>query len=572
MTYSILFSSKYLQTGLEVAALMAILLAFLVPRWRAGWFRGWELRLKNLGRSRWRAVAVSAVLPLAIRLALLPVFSFPTPFVHDEFSYLLMSDTFARGRIVNPPPPEWKHFETEYTLVQPTYSSQYQPAQGLVLAAGQVLTGNPWWGVWISIGLMCGALCWGLSYLLPLPWALCGALGAGLQFGIFGFWMNSYFGGAVAAAAGALVVGSLARMRDKPVSSGIICGTGLIVLFASRPLEGAIWTVIAFIWIFVKYRRESLKIVAAGLLVGTAGGAALGYYDYRVTGDVFQPPYAEGRDLYGTPQSFWWQPAVTVDHFDNPQLQANYLNQLEFWERRYSVRAMWDSTWRRLRDFWRFFIGPFFTPALLFVLLLRRDRRLWPWLLVSIPFILDHATFHAWYPQHSAPATILIVIILLQCWRHLRVWQRQRGWGLALSRYLTAAFGLTFVLIGIGRAAEDHLPEKITRIWGPLKPAEKGRDRLLAKLHEMGGRYLVFVYYPPKHPYIDEWVFNTAEIPGAPVVFARMVNPASDQRLVRAMPGYEVLRVNAETGEVTGPEKRVAQDSGSKAGSKSSAP
>jgi hypothetical protein len=51
-----------------------------------------------------------------------------------------------------------------------------------------------------------------------------------------------------------------------------------------------------------------------------------------------------------------------------------------------------------------------------------------------------------------------------------------------------------------------------------------------------------------------------------------MVNPTSDERLVREMPGYEVLHVNAETGELTGPKKDMAGDSDSKAGSKSSAP
>jgi hypothetical protein len=560
MTYSILISSKHLQNALEVIALLAIILAFFAPRWKSGWFRRCEKTLRNIARSRWRAIALSAAMPLLVRAALLPLFPQPNPYVHDEFSYLLMADTFAHGRIVNPAPPEWKHFETEYTLVYPTYSSQYQPAQGLILAAGQVIAGSPWWGVWASIGLMCGAIYWALSYVLPLPWALCGALAAGLQFGIFGFWMNSYFGGAVAAAGGALVVGSLARMRWKPASSGALCAAGLIVLFASRPLEGAIWTAIAIAWIFLKYRNRFGQIALPALAVGLLGTAALGYYDYRVTGHVLEPPYAKGRNLYGTPQSFWWQPAVIVNHFDNPQLRDNYLNQLAFWQRRYSVPALWDSTWRRLRDFWRFFIGPFFTPALFFVLLLRRDRRIWPWLLISIPFVLDHATFHAWYPQHSSPGTILIVLILVQCWRHLRVWQRRRGWGVAMSRNLVTGFALAIVLLGIGRAAENLLPQKVTRTWASLAPAEKPRDRLLQKLHDRGGKYLVFVYYPPDHPYIDEWVFNGAEIPGSRIVFARIVDRESDLRLMRAMPGYEVLRVNASTEAITYPHPAMTAD------------
>src|SRR5581483_5281117 len=104
-----------------------------------------------------------------------------------------------------------------------------------------------WWGVWLSVGVMCAALCWALGEIVPPIWAFAGAIGAGLQFGIFGLWMNSYFGGAVAAAAGALVVASLARIRRryKVASSAALCAFGIILTFATRPFEGLLWTVIS---------------------------------------------------------------------------------------------------------------------------------------------------------------------------------------------------------------------------------------------------------------------------------------------------------------------------------------
>ena len=40
----------------------------------------------------------------------------------------------------------WTHFETIHVSMVPTYMSMYFPGQGLVLAAGKVLFGNPWFG------------------------------------------------------------------------------------------------------------------------------------------------------------------------------------------------------------------------------------------------------------------------------------------------------------------------------------------------------------------------------------------------------------------------------------------
>ena len=58
----------------------------------------------------------------------------PVPRVQDEFSYLLMSETFTSGRVSNPSPPLPEFFDTFHVLIRPVYASKYFPAQGLFLA------------------------------------------------------------------------------------------------------------------------------------------------------------------------------------------------------------------------------------------------------------------------------------------------------------------------------------------------------------------------------------------------------------------------------------------------------
>jgi hypothetical protein len=99
-------------------------------------------RIRQIAGKRRLVISTIGCLTLLGCIALAGLLHEPAPRVHDEFSYVLMSNTLVSGHVSNPSPPLPEFFDTFHVLVRPVYASKYFPAQGVFLAIGEKLTGG----------------------------------------------------------------------------------------------------------------------------------------------------------------------------------------------------------------------------------------------------------------------------------------------------------------------------------------------------------------------------------------------------------------------------------------------
>src|SRR5262249_42402123 len=278
----------------------------------------------------------------------------------------------AHGRLTNPTHPMWIHFETFHVIQQPTYASMYYPAQGLLLALGKVVFGNPFWGVWLSIGFFCAALCWALQGFLAPSWALLGALLAAIRLGSFSYWGNSYWGGNLAAIGGALVLGALPRLKDAPrIRYAVVMGVGCALLANTRPYESLFFCATVFVFLLwtarhgeAAKRKEWLKIVAVpfGLMLILTGSAMM-YYFWCVTGSPLRTPFMVNLTTYNAIPYFPWQQVKTAPVYRYAAMRDFYVH---WWMDAYELGRSNPLLLASLKlvSFWLFFLGPVFSLPL----------------------------------------------------------------------------------------------------------------------------------------------------------------------------------------------------------------
>ena len=482
-----------------------------------------------LGHQRARAILVFGLMGGLGSTAFGLLFGPPLPEVHDEFAYLLAADTFAEGRLTNPTHPFWEHFESFHIIHEPTYQAKYPPGQGLLLALGKTLTGDPSYGVWIGAGLLSASLAWSLLVWLPPAWAVLLAAFATAQIGWFSYWAQSFWGGAVAGIGGALVIGAYGTIRKEArVWSGVVLGGGLVILALSRPFEGAILGVLVGSTLLLRgIRRTRARqggILIRGLvpatLVVALGLTALGSYHQAVTGSALPMPYQVYEEQYAAAPTLIFQTPGEPPTYRHAAMERYWM---EWGKARHeahrSLSTLAPATAHKLLIILGFFLGP--AVAAFIIAGIAPTARPEPVLTAGLLAVLAAALMtKGAYPHYLAPATAIFFIITGNGLRYLHRRARRKGtsWNLA-TLIMTASLLMVFAsLVNLVGAQGDG--------FGPQRQSVK--DHVLANAT---GPHLVLVAYAPDHDYQQEWVYNRAVIDEAEVVWARSMGPERDALL-----------------------------------------
>lgn len=529
-----------------VEFVLAVLLVVFALAWRP-WIESYAAPFAS--RTAY-CMLLLAVLPVALRLILLPNHPVPSPDIYDEFGHLLVADTLRHFRLANPPHPLHTFFETFFVLQQPTYSSIYPIGQGLALAIGWTIFGLPWAGVILCVAALCALCYWMLRAWTTPGWALAGGLLAVMEFGPLSHWMNDYWGGALPAVGGCLVFGALPRVRrGGGMRAALLLGAGIAIHLLTRPYE-SVFLLLGIILFFVPVCRDKNELRALAkpalvtvLVVIPAIGITL-LQNKRVTGSWKTLPYTLSQYQYGVPAALTFQPNLVPHNQLTHEQELDYQMQSAFrGNHPETIGSYLARIAYRIRFYRFFFLAPLYLVLPAFFAALREFKHWWVALCIIL-FALGINFFPAFQFHYLAGVTCLFILVsvtALQQLSRLSVKATQVVYLLCVIQFLVWYSAHLF------ENREWSLGIRQYETWQTINHQNpEWRITINSELARMPGKVLVFVRYWPRHIFQDEWVYNGADIDAARVVWARDLGPAENEKLRRYYPDRSVWLLEAD--------------------------
>jgi hypothetical protein len=435
--------------------LAMVVLAIVVARYPENPLARFEAFIGAIASRPYLSLTLIVLIAIGGPLALRPFVGFPDAFIADEYSLMLQAKTYLSGRMANPALPA--NFAQDWVILSPTHASQYPVLRSLPLLVGYAAGVGAWGGVVLSMAALAAAVYWMVSVWIHPRYAFVAALLVILRFGLFGFWVNSYYGPALTALGGVLLLGSFHLLRSRPtVPTGAVFGLGVFILMTTRPYEGLFFAAPICLWLVVHFVRSGAvvrKALAAPASVAAVlilGGFGLTFADNQATtGDWRVSPYVVYSAQNANPPPLlpmrWERPMPSPVRYDWSQRRRDFDTHL--YVRRETWKGIASAEIWRLRNYWNFYLGfSLLLPFLVGVWALRRERVV----LLSTASLGIGLSIGSWDLAHYAsPAFGFIILAIMFGFQSLRRWKpRSAPFGLALSRTLplALAFGAALPL------------------------------------------------------------------------------------------------------------------------------
>src|SRR5262249_18308343 len=154
-----------------------------------------------------------------------------------------------------------------------------------------------------------------------------------VQYGVFSYWSQSYWGGMVAALGGSLAFGAARHLWDQySWKHSVWFALGVAILVNSRPFEGILALLPFGAAFIIKFGREKLwnrAGVWSQLALPLAAVLALGSlatlsYNRAITGSLWKTPYMLHEQQYQETPQFTFLPLRPKLTYTNPWLQQYF--------------------------------------------------------------------------------------------------------------------------------------------------------------------------------------------------------------------------------------------------------
>jgi hypothetical protein len=251
--------------------------------------------------------------------------------------------------------------------------------------------------------------------------------------------------------------------------------------------------------------------------VASAGVFVTALHNHAVTGSYTTLPYVYAMRILGVPQAPIWMKEVPMPGNLSPRQKTNYE-----WQRDY--RRAYRPDLQTLRDRMTEIIQlcgrlRIVVPLVIASMILLRDFWTFAFAVASAFALLAGMIYPYFWVHYYGPFLPMVFLLLLRGMQAL--------WSMVSMR--SKALRSSMAVLGVGivvLSALDH--------YQPPDPkVDYGRSIVETALSRTGQKHLVFVEYGPQYNRNKEWIYNAADIDGAPVVWARQLGPEQDAALRR---------------------------------------